>query len=54
MARELFSAVSRKWQIALPAEIRAALGIRQGERVAFSFEDALVEEAVSADSVKGP
>ena len=39
MARELFSVVTRKGQVTLPAEIRDQLGIRQGDKVAFSVED---------------
>jgi len=39
MAKELFSVVTRKGQVTLPAEIRDRLGIRQGDKVAFSVED---------------
>jgi len=37
MSKELFTVVTRKGQITLPAEIRRSLGIEEGDRVAVSL-----------------
>jgi antitoxin PrlF len=37
--RELQTVVTRKGQVTVPAEIRRALGIKEGDRVAFVMED---------------
>lgn len=37
--RELLTVVTRKGQITVPAEIRRALGIKKGDKVAFVMED---------------
>ena len=36
--RELLTVVTRKGQVTVPAEIRRALGIKEGDRVAFVME----------------
>ena len=36
------STVTRKGQVTIPAEIRAALGLSQGDRVEFELEDSSV------------
>ena len=37
---ELYSVVTRKGQITLPVEIRRALGIKEGDKVELSLDDA--------------
>ena len=37
--RESLSVVTRKGQITVPAEIRRALGLKEGDKVAFSLEE---------------
>lgn len=39
MSKKLFTVVTRKGQITLPAEIRRSLGIKEGDRVAVSLVD---------------
>jgi antitoxin PrlF len=36
---ERLTVVTRKGQVTIPAEIRRALGIKEGDKVAFVFED---------------
>jgi AbrB family looped-hinge helix DNA binding protein len=43
---EMLSIVTRKGQITLPAEIRKSLGIKEGDRVAFSLGDPEKAEVV--------
>lgn len=37
---ERLSVMTRKGQVTVPAEIRRALGLREGDKVVFSLEDA--------------
>lgn len=37
MAKQLLTVVTRKGQITVPAELRRALGLRQGDKVALSL-----------------
>lgn len=37
--QELVTVVTRKGQVTIPAEIRKALGIQRGDKVAFQLED---------------
>ena len=39
MAQEILSVVTRKGQITIPATIRRSLGIKEGDRVAFSLSE---------------
>ena len=50
--RELLTVVTRKGQITVPAEIRRALGLREGDKVAFAMEDNQVRLAVSGSVVE--
>lgn len=41
--KERLSVVTRKGQVTVPAEIREALGIKEGDKVAFVVEDDRIE-----------
>jgi antitoxin PrlF len=40
--REFVSVITRKGQVTIPAEIRRALGLREGDKVAFVLEGAKI------------
>lgn len=44
--KELLTVVTRKGQITLPAEIRDILGIKEGDRIAVSVDDAEPTRAI--------
>lgn len=46
MSQELLTVVTRKGQITVPARIRRALGLSEGDRVAVSIRDESAGEAV--------
>ena len=50
--RELLTVVTRKGQITVPAEIRRALGLKEGDKVALVMEDNQVRLAVSGSVVE--
>lgn len=49
--REYFTVITRKGQITLPAEIRRAMALRQGDRVAVTLSDDGVARVSAAGSV---
>jgi len=50
--RELLTVVTRKGQVTVPAEIRRALGIKEGDRVAFVMEGDEVRLVVKGSVVE--
>jgi len=50
--RELVSVVTRKGQITIPAEIRRALGLKKGDKVAFVMEAGQVRLKPTASIVE--
>ena len=51
MTREYMTVVTRKGQITIPAEVRQALGINEGDRVAIILEDDREVRLALSDSV---
>jgi AbrB family looped-hinge helix DNA binding protein len=50
--KELLSVVTRKGQITVPAEIRQAIGLKQGDQVAFEIEGDAVKIKPARSSIK--
>ena len=46
MSQELYTVVTRKGQITVPAQIRRALKIKEGDRIALSIREGADSEAV--------
>jgi AbrB family looped-hinge helix DNA binding protein len=49
--KELLTVVTRKGQVTVPAEVRRALNLKQGDRVAFRLEDGVARLAPAPSPV---
>jgi AbrB family looped-hinge helix DNA binding protein len=49
--KELLSVITRKGQVTVPAEVRRAMGLKQGDKVAFRLEDGVARIAPASSPV---